>query len=204
MKEITQIQRDVLNYIAQFIDENSYPPTVREISEHFGKSIRAVQDNMTALQKKGYISLVQKKSRSIKILIDERKKDAGIFMEKVPLLGTIAAGRPLLCEENLDGYVTLTEPFIRPGKSYFALRVRGQSMINAGILEGDLAIVEQGSEAADGQIVVAVIEDAITLKRYFKEPGRIRLQPENPAFNPIYCTSDLRVVGTLANLVRTY
>jgi len=204
VKEITQIQRDVLNYIAQFIDENSYPPTVREISEHFGKSIRAVQDNMTALQKKGYISLVQKKSRSIKILIDERKKDAGIFMEKVPLLGTIAAGKPLLCEENLDGYVTLTEPFIRPGKSYFALRVRGQSMVNAGILEGDLAIVEQGSEAADGQIVVAVIEDAITLKRYFKEPGRIRLQPENPAFNPIYCTSDLRVVGTLANLVRTY
>lgn len=204
MKEITQIQRDVLNYIAQFIDENSYPPTVREISEHFGKSIRAVQDNMTALQKKGYISLVQKKSRSIKILIDERKKDAGIFMEKVPLLGTIAAGRPLLCEENLDGYVTLTEPFIRPGKSYFALRVRGQSMINAGILEGDLAIVEQGSEVSDGQIVVAVIEDAITLKRYFKESGRIRLQPENPAFNPIYCTSDLRVVGTLANLVRTY
>lgn len=204
MKEITQIQRDVLNYIAQFIDENSYPPTVREISEHFGKSIRAVQDNMTALQKKGYISLVQKKSRSIKILIDERKKDAGIFMEKVPLLGTIAAGRPLLCEENLDGYVTLTEPFIRPGKSYFALRVRGQSMVNAGILEGDLAIVEQGSEVSDGQIVVAVIEDAITLKRYFKESGRIRLQPENPAFNPIYCTSDLRIVGTLANLVRTY
>lgn len=204
MKEITQIQRDVLNYIAQFIDENSYPPTVREISEHFGKSIRAVQDNVTALQKKGYISLVQKKSRSIKILIDERKKDSGIFMEKVPLLGTIAAGKPLLCEENLDGYVTLTEPFIRPGKSYFALRVRGQSMINAGILEGDLAIVEQGSEASDGQIVVAVIEDAITLKRYFKEPGRIRLQPENPAFNPIYCTSDLRIVGTLANLVRTY
>lgn len=204
MKEITQIQRDVLNYIAQFIDENSYPPTVREISEYFGKSIRAVQDNMTALQKKGYISLVQKKSRSIKILIDERKKDAGIFMEKVPLLGTIAAGRPLLCEENLDGYVTLTEPFIRPGKSYFALRVRGQSMINAGILEGDLAIVEQGSEVSDGQIVVAVIEDAITLKRYFKESGRIRLQPENPAFNPIYCTSDLRIVGTLANLVRTY
>ncbi|MDE6067930.1 MAG: repressor LexA, partial [Treponemataceae bacterium] len=97
-----------------------------------------------------------------------------------------------------------TEPFIRPGKNYFALRVRGQSMVGAGILEGDLAIVEQGSEAVDGQIVVAVIDDAITLKRYFKESGRIRLQPENPDFNPIYCTSDLRIVGTLANLVRTY
>ena len=204
MKEITQVQKNVLDYISKVIDENSYPPTVREISEHFGKSIRAVQDNMTALQRKGFISLVRKKSRSIKILMDDAEKEGGIFMEKVPLLGTIAAGKPLLCEENLDGYVTLTEPFIRPGKNYFALRVRGQSMVGAGILEGDLAIVEQGSEAVDGQIVVAVIDDAITLKRYFKESGRIRLQPENPDFNPIYCTSDLRIVGTLANLVRTY
>ncbi|MBD5435594.1 MAG: transcriptional repressor LexA [Treponema sp.] len=204
MKEITQVQKNVLDYISKFIDENSYPPTVREISEHFGKSIRAVQDNMTALQRKGFISLVRKKSRSIKILMDDAEKEGGIFMEKIPLLGTIAAGKPLLCEENLDGYVTLTEPFIRPGKNYFALRVRGQSMVGAGILEGDLAIVEQGSEAVDGQIVVAVIDDAITLKRYFKESGRIRLQPENPDFNPIYCTSDLRIVGTLANLVRTY
>lgn len=204
MKEITQVQKNVLDYISKFIDENSYPPTVREISEHFGKSIRAVQDNMTALQRKGFISLVRKKSRSIKILMDDAEKEGGIFMEKVPLLGTIAAGKPLLCEENLDGYVTLTEPFIRPGKNYFALRVRGQSMVGAGILEGDLAIVEQGSEAVDGQIVVAVIDDAITLKRYFKESGRIRLQPENPDFNPIYCTSDLRIVGTFANLVRTY
>ena len=203
MKQITQVQKNVLNYIADFIDENAYPPTVREVSDHFGKSIRAVQDNLVALQKKGYISLVQKKSRSIRILVDERQKDPKLFVDKVPLLGTIAAGKPLLSEENLEGYVTLTEPFIRPGKSYFALRVRGQSMVNAGILEGDLAIVEQRSDVIDGQIVVAVLDDAITLKRYFKEQNRIRLQPENPAFNPIYCT-DVRIVGILANLVRTY
>ena len=203
MKQITQVQKDVLNYIADFIDENAYPPTVREVSDHFGKSIRAVQDNLVALQKKGYISLVQKKSRSIRILVDERQKDPKLFVDKVPLLGTIAAGKPLLSEENLEGYVTLTEPFIRTGKSYFALRVRGQSMVNAGILEGDLAIVEQRSDVVDGQIVVAVLDDAITLKRYFKEQNRIRLQPENPAFNPIYCT-DVRIVGILANLVRTY
>jgi len=203
MKQITQVQRDVLNYIADFIDENAYPPTVREVSDHFGKSIRAVQDNMVALQKKGYISLAQKKSRSIRVLVDERQKEPKLFVDKVLLLGTIAAGKPLLSEENLDGYVTLTEPFIRPGKSYFALRVRGQSMINAGILEVDLAIIEQRSDVVDGQIVVAVLDDAITLKRYFKEQNRIRLQPENPAFNPIYCT-DVRIVGTLANLVRTY
>ncbi|MBQ6029030.1 MAG: repressor LexA [Treponema sp.] len=203
MKQITQVQKDVLNYIADFIDENAYPPTVREISDHFEKSIRAVQDNLVALQKKGFIALAQKKSRSIRILVDERQKEPKLFVDKVPLLGTIAAGKPLLSEENLDGYVTLTEPFIRPGKSYFALRVRGQSMIGAGILEGDLAIVEQRSDVVDGQIVVAVLDDAITLKRYYKEQNRIRLQPENPAFNPIYCT-DVRVVGILANLVRTY
>ena len=203
MKQITEVQKNVLNYIADFIDENAYPPTVREISDYFGKSIRAVQDNLVALQKKGFISLVQKKSRSIRILVDEREKEPKLFVDKVPLLGTIAAGKPLLSEENLDGYVTLTEPFIRPGKSYFALRVRGQSMINAGILEGDLAIVEQRSDVIDRQIVVAVLDDAITLKRYYKEQNRIRLQPENPAFNPIYCT-DVRIVGILANLVRTY
>lgn len=203
MKQITERQKEILNFISDYQEENSYPPTVREIGDHFGVSIRAVQDHITALQKKGFITQTQKKSRSIKVLVDERQKDQGMFMEKVPLIGTIAAGKPLLCEENYEGYVTLTEPFIRPGKNYFALHVRGQSMINAGILEGDLAIIEQASTATDGQIVVAVIDDAITLKRYFKEPSRIRLQPENPAFHPIYC-QDVRIVGILTNLVRTY
>ena len=169
MKQITERQKEILNFISDYQAENSYPPTVREIGDHFGVSIRAVQDHITALQKKGFITQTQKKSRSIKVLVDERQKDQGMFMEKVPLIGTIAAGTPLICEENYEGYVTLTEPFIRPGKNYFALHVRGQSMINAGILEGDLAIIEQTSTATDGQIVVAVIDDAITLKRYFKE-----------------------------------
>ena len=203
MKEITQRQKEILNFISDYQEENCFPPTVREIGEHFGVSIRAVQDHITALQKKGFITQAQKKSRSIRVLIDERKRDTNMLIEKVPLIGTIAAGKPLLCEENYECYVTLTEPFIRPGKSYFALHVRGQSMINAGILEGDLAVIEQATSAVDGQIVVAVIDDAITLKRYFKEPTRIRLQPENPAFHPIYC-QDVRIVGILANLVRTY
>ena len=128
---------------------------------------------------------------------------AKLYVGKVPLLGTVAAGKPLLSEENLDGYVNLTEPFVRPGKSYFALRVRGESMINAGILDGDLAVIEQSSTALDGQIIVAVIDDAITLKRYYKESERVRLQPENPAFQAIYC-QDVRIVGILSNIVRTY
>jgi len=202
MKGITERQKEVLTFIANFQEENSYPPTVREISDHFSISLRAVQDHLTALQKKGYLSQTQKRSRSIRVL-DDNAIEPKLFVGKVPLLGTVAAGKPLLCEENLDGYVNLTEPFVRPGKSYFALRVRGTSMINAGILEGDLAVVEQASIAADGQIVVAVIDDAITLKRYYKESDKIRLQPENPAFQPIYCT-DVRIVGILSNIVRTY
>ncbi len=203
MKEITERQKQILNFISDYQRTNSYPPTVREIGENFGISIRAVQDHITALQKKGYITQTQKKSRSIKVLIDADAQESRMFIDKIPLLGTIAAGKPILSEENYEGYVTLTEPFIRPGKNYFALHVRGESMLNAGILEGDLAIIEQTSNVTDGQIVVAVIDDAITLKRYFKEPTRIRLQPENPAFHPIYC-QNVRIVGVLTNLVRTY
>lgn len=203
MKEITERQKEVLTYISNFTEDNSYPPTVREISEHFGISIRAIQDHIIALQKKGFLSLSQKRSRSIKVLSDIRGKEKGSFSAKVPVLGTVAAGKPLLSEENLDGYITLPEPFVKPGKKYFALRVRGLSMVNAGILDGDLAIVEQAETADDGQIIVAVLEEGITLKRLFREESRVRLQPENPDFKPIYC-QNVRIVGILSNIVRTY
>ena len=201
MKGITDRQKEVLTFISKSTEENGFPPTVREISDHFGISIRAVQDHILALQKKGFLSQSQKRSRSIRVLSDIREKEP--FVGKIPLLGTVAAGKPLLCEENLDGYLNLTEPFVRPGKNYFALRVRGLSMVNAGILDGDLAIIEQTSSAVDGQIIVAVIDDAITLKRYYRETERIRLQPENPDFPAIYC-KDVRIVGILSNILRTY
>ena len=203
MKQITDRQKEVFVFIENFTKENNYPPTVREISQHFEISLRAVQDHISALQKKGFISTEQKRSRSIRILDDKKQSVPKVFIDKIPILGTIAAGRPLLCEENLNGYVNLTEPFIRPGKNYFAWRVRGSSMINAGILEGDLAVIEQASSAVDGQIVVAVLDDAITLKRFYKESSRIRLQPENPDFQAIYC-QDVRIVGILSSIVRTY
>ena len=155
------------------------------------------------VQKKGYLSQCEKRARSIRVISDCREKENKLFVGKIPLLGTVAAGKPLLSEENLDGYVTLTEPFVRPGKSYFALRVRGLSMQNAGILDGDLAVIEQASTAVDGQIIVAVIDDAITLKRYYKEANRVKLQPENPDFQAIYC-QDVRIVGILSSIVRTY
>lgn len=203
MKEITERQKEVLSYISEYTEEHSFPPTVREISDYFGITIRAIQDHIMALQKKGYLSPTQKRARSLRVISEWKDKEDSLYVGQVPLLGSVAAGKPLLSEENLDGYVNLTEPFVRPGKSYFALRVRGESMINAGILDGDLAVVEQASVATDGQIIVAVIDDAITLKRYYRESERIRLQPENPAFQPIYCT-DVRIVGILSNIVRTY
>ena len=189
--------------IARFSEENGYPPTVREIGENFGISLRAVQDHIAACQKKGYLSQCQKRSRSFRVIKGETVQEARVFVTKVPKLGTIAAGKPLLAEENLDGYVTIAEPFVKPGKTYFALNVRGASMINAGILEGDLAIIEQSEIAAEGQIVVAVVDNAITLKRFYKEQNRVRLQPENPDFQPIY-SSDVKIAGIMVGLVRTY
>ncbi len=204
MKNLTDRQRETLEFIANFTEENGFPPTVREISENFGISLRAVQDHIAACQKKGYLSLSQKRSRSIRVLKDDGIKTMERpFLARIPLLGTVAAGKPLLCEENLDGYVNIAEPFVRPGKTYFALHVRGASMINAGILDGDLAIIEQAEIATEGQIVVAVVNNAITLKRFYREAERIRLQPENPDFQPIY-TNDIQIAGIMVGLIRTY
>ena len=203
MKALTDRQKEVLEFIARFSEENGYPPTVREIGENFGISLRAVQDHIAACQKKGYLSQCQKRSRSFRVIKGETVQEARVFVTKVPKLGTIAAGKPLLAEENLDGYVTIAEPFVKPGKTYFALNVRGASMINAGILEGDLAIIEQSEIAAEGQIVVAVVDNAITLKRFYKEQNMVRLQPENPDFQPIY-SSDVKIAGIMVGLVRTY
>ncbi|WP_318743418.1 transcriptional repressor LexA [Treponema sp.] len=203
MKTLTERQKEVLEFIARFSEENGYPPTVREIGENFGISLRAVQDHIAACQKKGYLSQCQKRSRSFRVIKGDNFSESKTFVTKVPKLGTIAAGKPLLSEENLDGYVTIAEPFVKPGKTYFALNVRGASMVNAGILEGDLAIIEQTEMAAEGQIVVAVVDNAITLKRFYKEQDRIRLQPENPDFQPIYA-SDVKIAGIMVGLVRTY
>ncbi|WP_407400141.1 transcriptional repressor LexA [Treponema sp.] len=203
MKGLTARQQEVLDFITRFSYDNGYPPTVREIGEHFKISLRAVQDHIAACQKKGALTQSQKRSRSFRVIKGDAVQEPRVFVTKVPKLGTIAAGKPLLSEENLDGYVTIAEPFVKPGKTYFALNVRGASMINAGILEGDLAIIEQSEIAAEGQIVVAVVDNAITLKRFYKEQDRIRLQPENPDFQPIYST-DVKIAGIMVGLVRTY
>ncbi len=204
MKELTERQEQVLNFIRSYMEENSCPPTVREAAEFFSISLKAVQDHFLALRKKGYLSRVEKRSRSLKVLIDEDSEDKKIvYSTEVPILGSVAAGKPIFCEENYKGSVTLFAPLIHEGSSYFALTVQGTSMMNAGILDGDLAIIRQQTTARNGQIVVALLDDSVTLKRFFKESSRILLQPENPEFNPIYC-QDVKILGTLVSLIRSY
>ena len=201
MKELTERQQQILQFISDYTEENSFPPPVRETAEHFSVSLKAIQDHFTALTKKGYLLKDEKRSRSLKVLGNVTKKANKGY--KIPVLGSVAAGKPIFCEEDYENTIYLSEPFVRPGNSYFALHVRGSSMINAGIVDGDLAIIKQQTTAEDGDIVVAIIDDSVTLKRFFKEATRIRLQAENPDFNPIYC-QDVKVLGKLSHIIREY
>jgi repressor LexA len=203
MKDLTERQKQVLQYISVFSAQNSYPPTVREIASHFAVSGGAIQEHLEALRKKNYISWADKRSRGIKILGTQIPDEDVNVSSRIPLLGSVAAGKPLLSEENYDGHVSVLFSHLKENKSYFALRVRGTSMINAGILDGDIAIIEQADKADNGQIVVAVLDDKITLKRFFLEAARVRLQSENPEFNPIYCR-DVRIAGILSHIIREY
>lgn len=201
MKELTERQQQILQFISDYTEENSFPPTVRETAEHFSVSLKAIQDHFTALTKKGYLLKDEKRSRSLKVLGNVTKKANKGY--KIPVLGSVAAGKPIFCEEDYENTIYLSEPFVRPGNSYFALHVKGSSMINAGINDGDIAIIKQQSTANDGDIVVAIIDDSVTLKRFFKEATRIRLQAENPNFNPIY-SQDVKVLGKLSHIIREY
>ncbi len=203
MKELTERQREVLSFITQYVSKHAYPPTIREIADHFSISVKGAYDHLGALKKKNRLRLGDKRSRTIEVIKNEDEENAAAQSMNVPILGDVAAGRPILAEENWDGTVPVPQSMLRKGGQYFALRVRGDSMERAGIVDGDLAVVEKREIARDGEIVVAVVEEAVTLKRFFKESSRIRLQPENPAYSPIYC-QDVRILGRLTCLIRKY
>ena len=203
MKVLTEKQQKILDYIHEYTSLNACPPTIREIASHFDISLKAIQDHIAALRKKGYIAHSEKKSRTLRIL----KNDNVAFLQdqvtKIPFLGTVAAGKPIFCDENFDGYFSLPSQFLTSSGKYFALKVKGMSMKNAGILDGDIAVIHYQETAENGDIVVAIIEDSVTLKRFYKEATRFCLQPENEDFNPIYC-QDLRILGKLSNIIRNY
>ncbi|OHD25807.1 MAG: repressor LexA [Spirochaetes bacterium GWB1_59_5] len=201
MNELTDRQKEVLDYIETFIRENPYPPTIREIAAHFGMSAKGAYDHMKALERKGRIRTGGGRSRKIEIIGKSILAGRSPTIE-LPVLGSVAAGKPIFAEENYESSVHVPASMVGSA-TCFALRVRGDSMINAGILDGDLAVIEQKQEARDGEIVVAAIDDMVTLKRFYKEKSRIRLEPENQAYAPIF-SQDVRILGQLRGIVRTY
>lgn len=200
MKALTQRQGEVLEYIKNYARDRHYPPTIREISEHLGVSIKGAYDHVKALEKKHYLRTGSNRSRTIEV-IGESASDEEQTVE-VPILGSVAAGVPLLAEENLEGMVRIPVAQLKSG-THFAMHVRGDSMEGVGIMDGDLAIIRQQQVANNGDIVVAMVDEAVTLKRFIKEKNRVRLQAENDAYPPIF-TQNVRVVGKLAHLMRSY
>jgi len=202
MKELTKRQKEVLSFIAGYLKNHAYPPTIREIADNFSISVKGAYDHVTALKRKKCLKQDNNRSRTMELVQSKVDEDLGT-VSKIPIVGTVAAGTPILSEENWEGTITLHQSMLKKNKNYFAVKVRGDSMSGAGIMDGDMAIIEKMSVVKNGEIAVAVVDDAVTLKRFFKENARIRLQAENPAYRPIYC-QDVRILGRLAQIIRHY
>ena len=196
MKKISKIEQRIFDYIKNFIDENGTPPSVREIGREMGlKSSSTVQYHLNALVDSGYL---EKGGTNMKRSIRNEKKGN---IHHVPLLGTVTAGQPILAIESIEEYIPVA--FNAKGGEFFALHVKGDSMINASICDGDIVIVERTPVAENGDIVVALIGDEATVKRFYKEDGHFRLQPENDNYEPII-VEELAILGKIRALVRNY
>ncbi|MDH7578983.1 MAG: transcriptional repressor LexA [Bacillota bacterium] len=196
IKNLSSRQTAILNFIKRTIDERGYPPSVREIGEAVGlKSSSTVHTHLINLQKKGYIKRVPTKPRAIELTGNNTS------IVRVPIVGRVAAGEPILAVENIEDTFPLPVNFLKTTNNVFMLKVRGDSMINAGIYDGDFVIVRQQNTADNGDIVVALLEEEATVKRFYKEKGGIRLQPENFALEPIIC-QDVTVLGKVIGVLR--
>lgn len=194
---ISTKQSEILEYIKKQILEKGYPPAVREICAAVNlKSTSSVHSHLETLEKNGYIRRDPTKPRAIEIIDDEFNLSRR-EVRNIPLIGHVAAGQPLFAEQNIESYFPMLADDL-PSGELFMLDVRGESMINAGIFDGDKIIVQQTATAKDGDIVVALVEDSATVKTYYKEDGRYRLQPENDTMAPIYVNEVVilrRVIG---------
>jgi repressor LexA len=205
---LTGRQQEIWKFLTDYVDEHGYPPTVREIGEAVGlASPSTVHAHLANLERAGLIKRDPTKPRALELRRDP-KPDASRAGEvhRLPLVGEIAAGGPLLAEQNVEDYVAVPEPLARGGEE-FVVRVKGDSMVNAGILEGDLAVVRRQQDARDGDIVVALAgsdetADEATVKRFFRENGRVRLQPENDALEPIYA-DHVQILGKVTGVFRS-
>lgn len=196
MAELSKMQQKIYEYIAACIREQGYPPSVREIGEAVGlKSPSTVHFHLKHLEEAGVIEKGAGKGRAITLC------EASVPEDRVPIIGHVAAGSPILAQECIEDYLTFDTG--GRGEEYFALRVRGESMLNAGILPGDLVVVQRQQTARNGEIVVAMIEDEATVKTYSKQGGQVWLLPENEAYSPIDGTY-AQILGKVAAVVRRY
>lgn len=200
--KISAKQQEILEYIKEEILSKGYPPAVREICEAVRlKSTSSVHSHLETLEKNGYIRRDPTKPRAIEIL-DDSFNLVRRELVNVPIIGTVAAGEPILANENIEGYFPIAPEFLH-NKQTFMLKVKGESMINVGIYDGDMVLVEEQSTARNSEIVVALVDDSATVKRFYKEDGFFRLQPENDNMDPII-VKDCAVIGRVIGLFRSF
>jgi repressor LexA len=204
---LTGRQQEIWDFLVEYVDGHGYPPTVREIGEKVGlASPSTVHAHLANLERAGLLKRDPTKPRALELVGRRAPADsARPDVHKLPLIGEIAAGGPLLADENIEEYLAVPEPLSRGGAE-FLLRVKGESMINAGILDGDIIVVRKQQDARDGEIVVALAgddesADEATVKRFFSENGRVRLQPENDALEPIYA-KHVQILGKVIGVFR--
>lgn len=204
MEELTTRQQEILDYIKKEVQKKGYPPSVREIGEAVGlSSSSSVHAHLEKLEEMGYLRRDPTKPRAIEVLTDDSSLgsfDAVKNLQYVPIVGSVTAGAPILAEQNIQEYFPLPKDFSR-SEEVFMLKVRGDSMINAGIFDGDMVIVNKESVAKNGDIVVALLGDEATVKRFFKETSQVRLQPENEKYEPIL-SPDVQILGKVVGLIR--
>ena len=200
---ISKKQQEILDYMKNEILNRGFPPSVREICEAVNlKSTSSVHSHLEALEKNGYIRRDATKPRAIEI-IDDNFSLVRREVVNVPLVGTVAAGQPILAVENIDAYFPIPAEYM-PNEQSFMLTVKGDSMINAGIFDGDQVLVKQQATAENGDMVVALIDDSATVKTFYKENGYYRLQPENDNMEPIIITGNLQILGKVFGVFRFF
>ncbi|KUO63272.1 repressor [bacterium BRH_c32] len=208
-KELTEKQNDILSFIDESITANGYPPTYREIGKQFGiSSTFGVKRHIDALIKKGYVTAESNSNRTLSI-IDNTPKNKSVSFDnsiEIPIVGRVAAGQPILAQENIDGNILLDRSMINGRSDCFGLKVKGDSMKNAGIYEGDLVIVSPQKDANNGDIVIALLGDEATMKRFMKTKDHVVLRPENEDFNDIVIKDieSFSLIGKVVGVFRTY
>ena len=201
-EELTERQTRILDYIRDVSKKRNYPPSVREIGEAVGlSSSSTVHNHLNQLERRGLITRDPSKSRTVQLVADAQMDEKRRNAVSIPIVGNVAAGSPILAEQNIEDHVLLSPELAKDG--YFLLRVRGDSMLNAGIFDGDLVLVRPQHEATNGSIVVALVDGDATVKRFERSNGHVKLIPENPAYEPIV-TSNVSLVGIVRGVIRLF